>query len=228
MMQADNPLNTGSISKSFHQILYWAWWIGNPLVGKNAFNTFQYPFFGSDILASLFWAAVLWIWRVELWSQVLVAIWQFDIYHDPGSWQCPNKAAGAPHTWAPPAPHQPGHRGKWGWHHHQEEEGSHNNVRLTIMMRDCWWPRTEDTLPAQGSLPWCVQCPLSAGAEMNRVKTSLRRGEAINKLIIWSTMENQIISQINMSRLSVSGIHVKAGSCVLNAVANANIRKRYF
>lgn len=163
MMQADNPLNTGSISKSFHQILYWAWWIGNPLVGKNAFNTFQYPFFGSDILASLFWAAVLWIWRVELWSQVLVAIWQFDIYHDPGSWQCPNKAAGAPHTWAPPAPTQPGHRGKWGWHHHQEEEGSHN-VRLTIMLvNDARLLMTEDWgHPACSVSGWApLMCPVS-------------------------------------------------------------------
>ena len=45
----------------------------------------QYPFSGIDILASLMLLSQFWIWRAELWSQVLVAIWQFDIYHDPGA-----------------------------------------------------------------------------------------------------------------------------------------------
>ena len=87
MMRADNPLNTGSISKSFHQILYWAWWIRNPLRMP---LRLQYPFSGIDILPSLMYTWLLllsqfWIWRAELWLQVLVAIWQFDIYHDPGA-----------------------------------------------------------------------------------------------------------------------------------------------
>ena len=203
-------------------------------VGKNAFNTFQYPFFGIDILASLF--------SGQLFCESDAAALNFDhrfwLQFDnltfimiPGADNVQTRQPGRPHTWAPPASHQPGHVSGTGEKNETDiitmrRRGWSDNVRLTLNVCQCVEIAGDQALSVGVSSP--DQCPPSAGAEMNRVKTSLRPGEAINKLIIWSTMENQIISQINMSRLSVSAIHVKAGSCVLNAVANAKIRKRYF
>ena len=140
-------------------------------VGKNAFLQYlSISILWQWYLASLFWAAVLWIWRVELWSQVLVAIWQFDIYHDPGSRQCPNKAAGAAThlgtTRLTPAM-APGENDTniISMMRHSD------NVRLTLNVCQCgeiggdWGLRTACMRSVVSgwalSSPWCV--PLSAG-----------------------------------------------------------------
>ena len=128
MMRADNPLNTGSISKSFHQILYWAWWIRNPLRMP---LRLQYPFSGIDILPSLMYTWLLllsqfWIWRAELWLQVLVAIWQFDIYHDPGADNMTMSKQGASPG------HTPGHT-PW-------VTTTADKTTLTLLLsRSVWW-----------------------------------------------------------------------------------------
>ena len=151
-------------------------------VGKNAFNTFQYPFFGIDILASLF--------SGQLFCESDAALnfdhrfWlQFDnltFIMIPGADNVQTRQPGRPHTWAPPASHQPGHvsgiGGKmrltllpWGGGGDQIMRGSLsmfvNVSRLGVTMAQC-----------RGELPWCVSTIGRGWDESSQNKFETRGG----------------------------------------------------